>query len=126
MTKFLSIGVAYDTKDGFHLIENSTLEMFQSTIGSLLWLARCTRPDIGYAMHRAIRGGHSSRECDWRWTKRIVCYMKGTIEPKLQLKEMATEDEPPKIILESYSDEDYSANRTDRKSVSGGVSFLKK
>lgn len=54
---------------------------------------------------------------------RNVRYLKGTIEVKLQLMGMVTEDEPPTLILEGYSDADYAAN-THRKSVSGGVIFL--
>ena len=28
---------------------------FQSLVGSLLWLARCTRPDVCFAVHKATR-----------------------------------------------------------------------
>ena len=43
-----------------------TIATFQSLIGSLLWIARCTRPDIAFAVHRASRRSHAPRECDWR------------------------------------------------------------
>ena len=28
---------------------------FQSLVGSLMWLARCTRPDVCFAVHKATR-----------------------------------------------------------------------
>lgn len=82
------------------------------------------RPDIAFAVHRASRHAHAPRKCDWRWTKSIVHYLKGTNELKLKLKGMVTDDEPPTIILESHNDAAYAANRTDQKSASGGIIFL--
>ncbi|OWZ24742.1 Yokozuna [Phytophthora megakarya] len=34
--------------------------MFQSLVGSLLWLVRCARPDIAFAVHRVTRHAHAS------------------------------------------------------------------
>ncbi|CAI5746301.1 unnamed protein product [Peronospora destructor] len=36
-------------------VGSASVQKFQSIVGSLLWLARCTRPDIAYAVHRATR-----------------------------------------------------------------------
>eukprot|EP00644_Phytophthora_capsici_P019544 jgi/Phyca11/133580/e_gw1.570.9.1 len=40
-----------------------TVTTFQSLVGSLMWLARCTRPDIAFAVHKASRKrtAHPSR-----------------------------------------------------------------
>uniref|UniRef100_A0AAV1VL46 Reverse transcriptase Ty1/copia-type domain-containing protein n=1 Tax=Peronospora matthiolae TaxID=2874970 RepID=A0AAV1VL46_9STRA len=35
-----------------------SLSAFQSLVGSLLWIARCTRPDICFAVHKATRQTH--------------------------------------------------------------------
>ena len=35
-----------------------TIRKFQSLAGSLLWLSRCTRPDISFAVHRLTRKTH--------------------------------------------------------------------
>ena len=32
-----------------------SIRQFQSLVGSLLWIARCTRPDIAFAIHKATR-----------------------------------------------------------------------
>lgn len=77
-------------------------------------------PYVAFAVHRSSGRAHTPWECDWRWTKRNVRSLKVTIELKLLFNR---EDELPTIMQESYSDTDYSANRTDRKSFSGGVIY---
>ncbi|KAG2927782.1 hypothetical protein PC110_g1843 [Phytophthora cactorum] len=41
-----------------------TVQTFQSLVGSLLWVARCTRPDIAFAVYRVTRHSHASCESD--------------------------------------------------------------
>ena len=38
----------------------------QSLFGSLLWVARCTRPDITFAVHKATRQTHAPLLVDWK------------------------------------------------------------
>ena len=35
-----------------------SMKSFQSLVGSLLWIARCTRPDICFAVHKATSRTH--------------------------------------------------------------------
>ena len=37
---------------------DSSVKPFQSLMGSLLWIARCTRPDISFAVHKSTRQTH--------------------------------------------------------------------
>ena len=53
-----------------------SLSSFQSLVGSLLWIARCTRPNICFAVHRATRQTHKPTTEDWKTTKRIARYLK--------------------------------------------------
>ncbi|KAG3202509.1 hypothetical protein PC128_g3172 [Phytophthora cactorum] len=46
--------------------------MFQSVVGSLMWVARCTRPDIAFAVHKAWRRTHKPTTDDWKLAKRIM------------------------------------------------------
>ncbi|KAG6603126.1 Integrase catalytic core protein [Phytophthora cinnamomi] len=79
--------------DGAGSPQRPTVQTFQSLVGSLLWVARCTRPDIAYAVHRVTRRTH---------------------EPRGSMSEDT-------IVVEGYSDADFAGDRVDRKSVSGGV-----
>ncbi|KAE9238201.1 hypothetical protein PF005_g327 [Phytophthora fragariae] len=88
--------------DGAGSSQRPTVQTFQSLVGSLLWIARCTRPYIAYAVHRVTRRTHEPRVSDWRLAKKIARYLKGTVDTKVQ-----------RLRLRRH--------RVDRKSVSGGV-----
>ena len=55
------------------------LNSFQSLLGSLLWMARITRPDISFAVHKATRQTHKATVKDRKTAKRITRYLKGRI-----------------------------------------------
>ncbi|CAH0476067.1 unnamed protein product [Peronospora belbahrii] len=46
-----------------------TIREFQSLVGSLLWVARCKKPDIAFAVHKATRQTHAPRLHDWMLAK---------------------------------------------------------
>ncbi|POM67425.1 Transposon Polyprotein Reverse transcriptase, partial [Phytophthora palmivora] len=68
-----------------------TVKDFQSLVGSLLWIARGTRPVVMFAVHRATRRTHAPTLQDWKLAKRIARYLSGTRDLKLQLLEDAKE-----------------------------------
>lgn len=98
-----------------------TIQTFQSLVGSLLWISRCTRPDISYAVHRMTRNAHAPTEADWRLAKQTAKYLKGTKKLKFLMnadKEAMGEDGG---LVEAFSDADYASDKQDRKSVTGGI-----
>ncbi|POM60031.1 mitochondrial protein, partial [Phytophthora palmivora] len=98
--------------------ERPTRQMFQSLVGSLLWLVRTTRPDAMYAVHRATRRSHAPTLQDWKMAKRIMRYLAGTASLKLHLGSgINTKD----VVVSAYTDADYAADKQSRKSVSGSV-----
>uniref|UniRef100_A0AAV1TTK9 Reverse transcriptase Ty1/copia-type domain-containing protein n=1 Tax=Peronospora matthiolae TaxID=2874970 RepID=A0AAV1TTK9_9STRA len=99
-----------------------TVRQFQSLVGSLLWVARCTRPDIAFAVHKVTRRAHAPRLADWKLAKRIARYLKGTAALKIT---MIPEDNLGAAMrLEAFSDADFAADKTDRKSMTGGIVML--
>jgi hypothetical protein len=44
----------------------SDASLFRTLAGALLWIARCTRPDIGFAVHHMTRKTHAPRVCDFK------------------------------------------------------------
>ncbi|KAJ0395767.1 hypothetical protein P43SY_005684 [Pythium insidiosum] len=102
--------------------ERPTVRSFQSLVGSLLWVARCTRPDIAFAVHRASRRTHAPTVGDHKLAKRIARYLAGTTDVKMK---MACDNPGSrKIRVETYSDADYAADKEDRKSVSGAMVMM--
>ena len=51
--------------------DEPTIHDFQSLVGSLLWVARCTHPDISFAVHKATRRTHQPTMSDWKLAKKI-------------------------------------------------------
>ena len=62
-----------------------SISTFQSLVGSMVWVARCTRPDIALAVHKATRHTHHPHVHDFKLAKRIARYLKGTREFKLRM-----------------------------------------
>uniref|UniRef100_A0AAV1UMW7 Uncharacterized protein n=1 Tax=Peronospora matthiolae TaxID=2874970 RepID=A0AAV1UMW7_9STRA len=100
----------------------ATINAFQSLVGSLLWVARCSRPDIAFAVHKATRQTHAPRVLDWKLAKRVARYLKGTAMLKLEMAPERTSRDA--LRLEAYSDADFAADKADRKSLTGGVVLL--
>lgn len=83
-------GIGRDTLlpvQGTGMPEQPTVRSFQSLLGSLLWVARCTRPDISYAVHRASRRAHAPTVSDFKAAKRVARYLAGTATLKFHMIE---------------------------------------
>lgn len=99
-----------------------TIKCYQSLVGSLLWVSRCTLSDISFAVHRATRQIHAPTLQDDKLAKKIARYLKGTKGLKLHLREDSEPQSP--IRIASFSDTDFAADNEDRKSVSACVQAL--
>ncbi|KAJ8523758.1 hypothetical protein ON010_g17361 [Phytophthora cinnamomi] len=97
----------------------ATVKTFQSLVGSLLWIARCTRPDIAFAVHKATRRTHAPTVADWKLAKRVLRYIAGTKSLRLRMKGDGGVDRSLDVV--GYSDADYAADKADRKSTTGGL-----
>ncbi|XP_075164053.1 uncharacterized protein LOC142236702 [Haematobia irritans] len=91
--------------------------MYQETIGSLIYLAVNSRPDIAASV--SILSQHVSQpmEEDWTEVKRLLKYLKGSRNLKLKLG--SNEDLNQGLI--GFVDADWAQNLIDRKSLSGYV-----
>ena len=93
-------------------------KLYQSAIGSLLYLANVTRPDIAQAVHKMAQFSAQPTVEHWKLVKRILRYVQGTKGIGL----LYTTDQDSSLVV--YSDADYAGDVNDRKSTSGFV-FLK-
>ena len=90
-------------------------ELYQSAIGSLLYLSTRTRPDISYAVVNTARFCAQPSNTHWSAVKHIMRYLKGTLNLGLMFKSN-NEGE-----LVGFSDADWAGDLNDRKSTSGYV-----
>ena len=83
--------------------------MYQSAVGSLLYLSGGTRPDIAYAVSNV------AKFCEEHWTavKRIMRYLQGTLKYGL----LYNKDSSSECV--GYADADWAGDLDDRKSTSG-------
>ena len=87
--------------------------VYQSAVGSLLYLSTGTRPDIAFAVGNVARFSSSPTTRHWTGVKRILRYLKGTSNLGLHYLNSVDED------LVGYSDSDWAGDLDDRRSVSG-------
>ncbi|GJZ23929.1 ribonuclease H-like domain-containing protein [Tanacetum coccineum] len=95
----------------------SDLTLYRSLAGSLQYLT-FTRPDISYAVQQVCLHMHDHREPHFSALKRILRYVRGTLDYGLQLFSSSTTD------LVAYSDADWAGCPTTRRSTSGYCVFL--
>ena len=88
--------------------------LYQSLVGSLLYAAIATRPDIAYAVGVAAQYCSSPNHSHLTAAKRILRYLKGTACYALSYKK---KDE----TLVGLSDSDWAGNIDDRKSMTGNL-----
>ncbi|GJX61854.1 ribonuclease H-like domain-containing protein [Tanacetum coccineum] len=101
--------------DGGTQVVDPTL--YQSLAGSLQYLT-FTRPDITYVVQQVCLYIHDPREPHFSALKRILRYVKGTLDYGLQLFSSTTDS------LIAYSDADWVGCPTTRRSTSGYCVFL--
>lgn len=56
---------------------------FHELVGTLQFIAQCTRPDIAFAVNVVGSFNSNPGEVHWTATKRILRYLKGTENMKL-------------------------------------------
>ena len=92
--------------------------LFQSIIGSLLYLMLGTRPDIAYAVTKMSQYAANPSQEHVDKALYICRYLRGTMDYSLVL------DGPSKEGLQAYSDSDHGADPEKRRSVTGNVVML--
>lgn len=88
---------------------------YQEAVGSLLYLAQGTRPDIAFAINDVSRFNANYNMAHWKAVKRIFRYLRGTINYKLRYSFQAEN----KMI--AYSDADWASDIDKRRSCTGYV-----
>ena len=91
-------------------------EVYRRAIGSLLYLATNSRPDIAVGTSILARHVCDPKQSDWNEVKRIFRYLKHTKDKRLRLGTTG-EDSAEQLI--GYADADWGGDIHDRKSNTG-------
>jgi len=103
------------SSDDGELADDATF--YRSITGALQYLT-LTRPDIAYAVNQACLYMHSPRTAHWNLVKRILRYLRGTINHGLVISASPSTD------LKAYSDADWGGCPDTRRSTSGYCVYL--
>jgi hypothetical protein len=88
-------------------------DQYMSLIGSLMYIALATRPDIAYAVTALSRYNASPLQMHITAAKRVLRYLKTTIEFELHLGDNR------QSTLEGFTDSDWAGSKDKRKSMGG-------
>jgi len=91
---------------------------FKSAIGSLIYLSRCTRPDITFAVGKVARNSENPTIADWKMVINILKYLNYTKHYKITYKGQGE--------IRAYTDSDFAGDPRDRKSTSGYIILMDK
>ncbi|KAJ3479322.1 hypothetical protein NLI96_g9143 [Meripilus lineatus] len=90
---------------------------YQAAIGSLMYAAVATRPDIAFAVQTLSQFNTRYSNTHWTAVKHVLRYLKGTRDLGITY---GTGD----LTLFGYSDADWAQNISDRRSISGFAFLL--
>ena len=97
-------------------------EKYQSLLGSLQYIAQCTRPDIAYAVSVLSQFCQHPSICHWNQAKKVLVYLYHSRNLLLKFNSKGGKATEP--ILQGYSDSDYAACPDSRRSRTGYVFML--
>jgi len=102
--------------------DKETVRLYQQMVGSLMYLACFTRPDISYAVNQCAKYMSNPGPTHVTAAKRIFAYLAGTRDLKLTY----TRSTEPGVgnVITSYADSDHAGDPDSRRSVTGYVCML--
>lgn len=95
-------------------------KLYLSIVGSLMYAALGTRPDISYSVTALSRYNVQPLKMHLTAAKRTLRYLKRTSKFKLSYPKPRT---PPTPILRGFTDSDWAGSTSNRKSVGGCIFF---
>jgi hypothetical protein len=95
---------------------------YAQLIGSLMYLAIGTRPDIAYAVNRLAQFTSNPKPLHWTAVKRVFRYLKYTKNHALTFG--GDDDDIRNTDLNFFCDADWANDTSDRKSISGYVTIM--
>jgi hypothetical protein len=95
---------------------------YGSLVGTLLYGAICTRPDISYAVSKLAKFRDCHTKTHWKMLKDVFRYLKGTCTDGLHIRRRKGQEGP--MTVTAYCDADWAEDKDDRKSRTGYVIYI--
>jgi hypothetical protein len=94
---------------------------YRECVGSLIYLAVWTRPDIAHAVSQVSRTLENPTESNWISVKRILRYLSGTIDRSITYTKSKSTIAPQ---LSAFADANWADDESDSKSTTGYAVYL--
>lgn len=98
--------------------DEMTKHPYQSAVGSIMYACQGTRPDLAHAVSMVSRFNQDPGKAHWVAVKRILRYLKGTIDYKLEFSKDKNLD------IEGFCDADWANDPDERHSTTGYIFTL--
>ena len=105
------------------LDQPTELELYQQKVGTLLYAAISTRPDIAYPVNKLTQHMQSPTLRDAKACDRVFRYLVGTKSLGLLFGRQSGAASAP-LAVSAYADADWASERTDRKSITGWIAMI--
>lgn len=103
-------------------LDDEGKELYQSVLGSLLWLAQNTRPEISFAVNALGAKNHQPNLNDYQFMLYLLAYLRKN--PFMELRyEKDTLISSNKFMIHGFLDASYAPQKT-RASISGNCIFV--
>jgi len=123
MSKAKSVSVPADPHVTLDSVEEDELDIsnipYREAVGSLMFLAVISRPDIAFAVNVLSRFLNKYNRNQWNVVKHVFKYLIGTAELGIMYKSGENN-----FVLEGYSDADFAGDINTRRSTTGYVFML--
>jgi hypothetical protein len=106
----------YPMQAGDALLPADQVTHYRSIVGSLMYAACMTRPDIAHVVNQLTRYMVTPGVKHLKAAKHVLRYLSGTVRLGLKFQRSGKG-----LHVYSYSDADWAGDITDRKSTSGGL-----
>lgn len=95
---------------------NHTYILYRLVVGALQYVI-LTRPEITFSVNKGCQFMVHPLETHWKAVKRILRYLKGTLEYRLELRPATNPSFT--FVLSAFSDADWDSDPDDRRSTFG-------
>jgi hypothetical protein len=120
-----------DSADPSELDQLCDLKLYQEKVGTLLYAAISTRPDISFAVNKLTQRMQSPTVRDSRACDRVFRYLSGTKSlgllfgrQRVDVSSQAAPGPASTVAVTVYADADWASDRIDRKSITGWIAMI--
>lgn len=115
---------AADSDQPTELDQPCDLKLYQEKVGTLLYAAISTRPDIAFAVNRLAQRMQAPTLRDAKACDRVFRYLAGTKTQGLLYGRQRSETADAAVTVSAYADADWGSDPVDRKSVTGWIAMI--